>query len=153
MCSPVPRELGETCGRTLKCNTGLTCDGLCKLPKMAPCLHHPTQCVAGTVCADTRLRKLCSTTRSDVHRCSEVGFLPCAAGLSCVSNVCVRGDVPRGQLCSGAHEACRAGLVCGGPSHNRIFVKPMQKGEFCKGDPYWKCGEGLRCLNQYCVEY
>ena len=152
-CAPLPRELGEKCDGTLKCKRGFVCDGLCKLPKQADCLRHPTGCIAGTLCSGTRLKKLCSPVRSEGHRCSEVGFMPCGPGLSCVKNVCARGTVPSGARCQGAGEVCKAGLLCGGPPRNRICVKPMQKGQFCKGDPYWKCAQGLRCLDKYCVEY
>lgn len=44
------------------------------------------------------------------------------------------------------------GKVCAGTRRVKKCVKPMGEGQFCKGDPFWVCGSGLKCRDRVCVK-
>lgn len=153
ICKPIPRNVGESCDTTFACGGGLACDGgVCKLAENARCEGSPQSCVSGTSCIGFISRKRCVSLQGPNMVCEQVGFRRCAEELTCHQGRCMLGTVPLDGSCKGRSNVCVAGLVCAGPQRNRVCKKPMQNGEFCKGDPYWKCAAGLRCVDKHCRE-
>lgn len=151
-CVPVPRKLGEKCDRTFRCESGLACEGECKIAKKERCEKNPTMCVRGTACVGVRRKKFCMPPVKLGGRCGTIGFHRCTSDLVCHRSRCVHGTQPMGASCLGG-KICQVSLVCAGTSRKMLCMKPMQKGELCKGDPFWKCANGLHCANRHCVEY
>lgn len=151
-----PREEGERCKRDpfWMCAEGLSCaHNRCisgPFPKGGNCLQEGSVCADGLVCAGKETRKKCVVPMKEGEFCKGDVFWVCEAGLDCVGKVCVRPFVPEGENCDAEGANCEEGTTCIGRRGKKRCVRPMKEGERCKRDPFWRCAEGLECVERKC---
>lgn len=140
---------GGLCGVNLICQSNI-----CRIPVNQTCSQNTQNfCASGLACivdpkSKARSCKPAGTllTKCDMDR--ELG-MQCQDGLMCDLED-DRCKIPADEECTANQTACLSGTKCVGDAHLKVCTTPMEAGEPCAVDPFWVCGEGLKCQGHVC---
>lgn len=153
-----PMQVGQSCGKDpfWICKRGLTCEHfVCRgkyVPQDGRCTRGGLRCRAGLACAGTAQVRKCVKPMGEGMKCKGDPYWVCKHGLVCRGGVCQKRAIPKDASCRWPAAVCAKGLVCAGKADNPRCVMPMKMGGKCKGDPYWVCEKGLKCVDGVCAK-
>lgn len=140
---------GGFCGANLVCQSDI-----CRIHADQPCTHKTQHlCANGLACvvdAPTKIRR-CKPAGTVLAKCNSDRKLgmQCQDGLMCDLQD-DRCRIPADEECTANQSACRTGTECVGDPYLKVCTIPMEAGELCGVDPFWVCGDGLKCENNVC---
>lgn len=137
------------------CGINLICDSdICRIPVGQPCSQKTENlCASGLACivdAPSKIRR-CKPAGTLLSKCDtdrKLG-MQCQDGLMCDLED-DRCKIPADEACTANQTACLSGTKCVGDPHLKVCTTPMEAGEPCAVDPFWVCGDGLKCEGHLC---